>query len=740
MSDRKSVPTVRLVGVRSVLRRLLRTASARGAWRLVGTKNASQKSVVKNVNAENPNTVVHTLPTFSANPHSDRVASNDASAFKLTRGRHNVSSLVKQWEQLSRVVEENTTSGIRNFFANLFNRERKENLENLKSLLASFRDPNAVEQKDKWQSKLNDLIAAVFAKRLPKAVEDGVAALLKEAKNSGIEVRMPEIKDLKFKGKTELGRGGFGIIYKSDDGQFVIKKAFWEKVLNLDDEAECKSNEAVEGGLKKMTESKEYFCFQSRNFVTRYIGSMSDGFQRFPVFEYIEGKDLYKCIHGAEKTDSSEAVKSEVPSWELSKKMRVLSQMASGIAALHEAGCVNRDIKPANTMVFEKDGVLSVKLVDQGLTLDIKNQHKEINSSGTIIYQLPPKDENPSVSPARDVFSLGMSVAELATGGYTDLHFFLNNNHKGSATLNEATWNEALEKLKLQPPFIKELVKSCCAYKPEDRPSAAQVAYCLEVFSAYAETHDAKAEQETLRDLLKLYGELTEKYGEGFKRVEAEDIQKLETCHALSKKLDELKKMQPVFSDILRQAQADRPKSIPVTMRQLLQSDKPKEMKQGCAAILQLGKADASYRSTPSYGLALLRGGKKDKFDAWAEQWKADFQNIKNEYAGPGNLLDEIKSLKEQIAALREVHKVLSKGGTEAERVSVEKKLDEKIKQSDALSALQERLNQNPLFNLMQRITTDEISKDGNEVWGTKDIKVSREEYKAISEASRGMK
>ena len=691
--------------------------------------------MVRNINAENPNTAVHTLPTFSANPHSDRVNSNDLSTFRLTREKHNVSSLAKQWEQLSRVVEENTTSGIRNFFANLFNRERKENLENLKSVLASFRDPNAVEQKDKWQSKLSDLIAAVFAKRLPKNVEDGVAALLKEAKNSGLEVHMPEIKDLKFKGKTELGRGGFGVIYKSDDGQFVIKKAFPETVLNSDDVAECKSNEAVEGGLKKMTESKEYFCFQSRNFVTRYIGSMSDGLQYFPVFEYIEGKDLSKCIR-----PKKEGAKPEVLSWDLSKKMQVLSQMALGIAALHEAGCVNRDIKPANTMVFEKDGVLSVKLVDQGLTLDIKEKHKEINSSGTIIYQLPPKDENPSVSPARDVFSLGMSVAELATGDYTDLHFFLNDNHKGKATLNKATWNEALEKLELQPPFIKDLVKSCCAYKPEDRPSAAQVAYCLEVFSAYAETddakRDAKAEQETQRELLKSYNELEQKYGKGFKRVKAEDSQKLKTCHELSKKLDELRKKQPVFSDILKQAQADRPKSIPVTMRQLLQSDKPKEMKQGCAAILQLGKADASYQATPSYGLALLRSDKKDEFNAWATRWKADLQNIKNDhpdFGNFGNLQDEIKSLKEQIAALREVHKVLSKGGTEAERVSVEKKLDEKIKQSDALSALQDRLNQNPLFNLMQRITTDEISKDGNEVWGTKDIKVSQEEYRAIA-------
>jgi tRNA nucleotidyltransferase/poly(A) polymerase len=164
-------------------------------------------------------------------------------------------------------------------------------------------------------------------------------------------------------------------------------------------------------------------------------------------------------------------------------------------------------------------------------------------------------------------------------------------------------------------------------------------------------------------------------------------------------------------------------------------------MKQGCAAILQLGNADASYRATPSYGLALLRSGKKNEFNAWATRWKADLQNIKNDhldFGNFGNLQDEIKSLKEQIAALREVHKVLSKGGTEAERVSVEKKLDEKIKQSDALNALEERLNQNPLYNLMQRITTDEISKDGNEVWGTKDIKVSQEEYRTISEALQG--
>ena len=644
------------------------------------------------INSLEPKQSIDTTEKFLPNPSQSRIRCQQ-SGFKITAENHKAASLVRRYNRLQQVVSERTKSGFSNFLYNLFHPKRKKNLENLKTALDDLNvKQNTTFRKEQIKDKLTDLVSVVFCKPLPKDVADCFDELLDEAKEEKIEVRVPE-KDLKFEGKTELGKGSFGTIYKSDDGHFVIKKAIEDKVLNGDDTAECKRNEAVESGLRKMMASKEYFYSQNRNFVTRYVGSMSDSFQQYPVFEYIEGNDLHKCIHGEKQSDEKMVYPEKDGkriTFSMLQKVQLLSQMASGIAALHEAGCVNRDIKPANTMVYEKDGSWSVKLVDQGLTLDIKKQQGEIDPGGTHIYQLPTENEKPSVSPACDVFSLGMSIAELMTGGYTNLQVLLDDGRNGKRTLNEATWNQALEELKLDPPFIKDLVKACCAYNPEARPSAAQVAYCLEVFSSYKESEDAKKDAEP--------------------------------------------RGKPGFSDILQQAQRDRPKSIPVTMRQLLQSDKPKEVQQGCAAILQLGKADASYQATPSYGLALLRSGKKDEFNAWVAQRKEDLQNIKSEHANLGNLQNKINALKDEIAALHEVHKVLSSNGSEAERASVKKRLDEKIKQSNTLKTLEESLNQNPLYNLNGRITTEDVAEDGA-VWGSKDIKVSQEEYRIISEA-----
>ena len=174
--------------------------------------------------------------------------------------------------------------------------------------------------------------------------------------------------------------------------------------------------------------------------------------------------------------------------------------------------------------------------------------------------------------------------------------------------------------------------------------------------------------------------------------MQGEDVQKLLKCKELLDKLNELKKTQPVFSDILKQAQADRPKSIPVTMRQLLQSDKPKEVQQGCMAVLQLGEADASYQSTLSYGLALLRSGKKDEFSAWAGEQKSSFEDLKNRiYTDTPELIDANKMTSNVRG------KTVSKDGS------------------------------------MKDIIERTIDKG---VWNTKDIKVSKEEYRTISETS----
>jgi eukaryotic-like serine/threonine-protein kinase len=59
--------------------------------------------------------------------------------------------------------------------------------------------------------------------------------------------------------------------------------------------------------------------------------------------------------------------------WRQSWRLDITTQVAAGLAAVHEQNLVHRDIKPANIMVrLKEEGSVTAKIIDLGLakTLD----------------------------------------------------------------------------------------------------------------------------------------------------------------------------------------------------------------------------------------------------------------------------------------------------------------------------------------------------------------------------------
>ena len=105
-----------------------------------------------------------------------------------------------------------------------------------------------------------------------------------------------------------------------------------------------------------------------------------------------------------------------VPLVDFGRVRLVLAQLAEGLAFLHARGVIHRDVKPSNAIVT--DG--AVKLLDFGLALAPRRAEHELALEtrvvGTAAYLAPEYVERLVVSPAMDVYALGVVAFELVTG------------------------------------------------------------------------------------------------------------------------------------------------------------------------------------------------------------------------------------------------------------------------------------------------------------------------------------
>jgi WD40 repeat protein len=92
----------------------------------------------------------------------------------------------------------------------------------------------------------------------------------------------------------------------------------------------------------------------------------------------------------------------------------VVRQVADGLNALHSARVIHRDLKPGNILVWSQEP-LQLVLADFGLSRYMEHSVAFSAAGHTLAYTAPETFAG-HVSPARDWWSLGMIVREMATG------------------------------------------------------------------------------------------------------------------------------------------------------------------------------------------------------------------------------------------------------------------------------------------------------------------------------------
>ena len=91
----------------------------------------------------------------------------------------------------------------------------------------------------------------------------------------------------------------------------------------------------------------------------------------------------------------------------------ILVQTCRGLQAAHDFGLIHRDLKPSNLFVMNDD---SVKIIDFGMVHLADAAKSATGIKGTLQYMAPEQLDMKEVTPATDIFSLGVVAYEALTG------------------------------------------------------------------------------------------------------------------------------------------------------------------------------------------------------------------------------------------------------------------------------------------------------------------------------------
>jgi serine/threonine protein kinase len=211
---------------------------------------------------------------------------------------------------------------------------------------------------------------------------------------------LPEQKVGNYLLLEKLGAGGLGEVWKARDRRL-------NRVVAL------KFLSAGEGAAPRelLREARAASALNHPNIAMVFEVGEAEG-QTYLAMEFVEGETLRRRM--------------ERPPVTLDEAMEIARQVSVALAAAHSAGIIHRDLKPENIML-RVDGY--VKLVDFGLAKKLPWGEEETLDSlggslssgtgmlvGTFAYMSPEQARGLEVTPASDIFSLGIILYELLSG------------------------------------------------------------------------------------------------------------------------------------------------------------------------------------------------------------------------------------------------------------------------------------------------------------------------------------
>jgi tRNA A-37 threonylcarbamoyl transferase component Bud32 len=243
---------------------------------------------------------------------------------------------------------------------------------------------------------------------------------------------------------AELGRGGMGVVSRARDlrlGRVVALKRLPDNLRN--------HPKAVQLFLR---EARSAAALNHPNIVTIYDVGQQDG-TLYITMELLEGTPLQEILKSRGRLTVRDTA-------------RLGIQIAKGLQYAHEHQIIHRDIKTGNLFFTSTK---KVKIMDFGLAKMVQEVRRGATViGGTPYYMAPEQSLGDAVDHRADLYALGITLFELATGCVPFTEGDIAYHHRHTPPPDP---REMIEDI---PAELAELILHLIAKDPDDRCQSAQ--------------------------------------------------------------------------------------------------------------------------------------------------------------------------------------------------------------------------------------------------------------------------
>jgi serine/threonine protein kinase len=261
----------------------------------------------------------------------------------------------------------------------------------------------------------------------------------------------------RFELKSELGRGGSGLVYRAWDRELRMDVA-----VKLLQPGFTRDPTAVERLKREIIAARR---ITHRNVIRINEFVLGDK-ESFVAMEYLTGGSLTEVL---EEGDGAIAI---------GRGVQIAIGLCEGLAAAHAVGVIHRDVKPDNVLF---DGAGIPKLMDFGLARLSETSGLTVGFSGTPFYMSPEQGEGREITPKSDVYSTGVLLFQLFTG---TLPFDADSLVRIAVLHAKQAPPSPRSRRADIPPALEAIILHTLAKDPDSRPTATELVHSLFEISA----------------------------------------------------------------------------------------------------------------------------------------------------------------------------------------------------------------------------------------------------------------